>query len=138
MLSNNLGQLILAAWSKGISWMEKIKCAIAFPVATKIIKQKYNLTPDGKEVAVQDIREVFTVVNQRLNSGQQYLVGNNLSSADITFAALASFVIRPEYHPVYNSQLSKLPAEMVMVINELRETPAGELVMRMYREHRPK
>jgi glutathione S-transferase len=63
-------------------------------------------------------------------------VGDRLSSTDITFAALASPVIRPEHHPVYSSQLSKLSTEMVEVINELRATPAGELVMRMYREHR--
>jgi glutathione S-transferase len=126
---------ILAAWSKGISWIEKIQCAIAFPVATKIIKQKYNLTLEGKETAVQDIKEVFTIVNQKL-LGQQYLVGDRFSATDITFAALASPVIRPEYHPVYSSQLSKLPTEMVAVVQDLRATPAGELVMRMYRERR--
>ncbi len=134
---------ILAAWSKGISLMEKVKSAIAFPVSTKIIKQKYNLTLEGKEAAVQDIREVFTIVDQKLNSGQQYLVGDReasrrhrFSATDITFAALASPVIRPEHHPVYDSRLAKLPAEMVVLVEELRATPAGELVMRMYREHR--
>ncbi|MEY4517795.1 MAG: hypothetical protein RLZZ499_394, partial [Cyanobacteriota bacterium] len=28
------------------------------------------------------------------------------------------------------------PTEMVALVEELRATPAGELVMRMYREHR--
>jgi glutathione S-transferase len=126
---------VLTAWSKGISLIEKVKCAIAFPVATKIIKQKYNLTLEGKEAAVQDIREIFTIVDQKL-SGQQYLVGDRFSATDITFAALASPVIRPEHHPVYDSQLAKLPTEMVALVEELRATPAGELVLRMYREHR--
>jgi glutathione S-transferase len=127
---------ILAAWNRGTSWIEKVKCAIAFPVATKIIKQKYKLTLEGKEAAVQDIREVFTIVNQKLNAGQQYLVGDRLSATDITFAALASPIIRPEHHPFYNSQLSKLPTEMVALVEELRATHAGELVMRMYRERK--
>jgi glutathione S-transferase len=127
---------ILAAWSKGISPIEKVKCAIAFPVATKIIKQKYNLTVEGNKTAVQDIEDVFDIVNQKLGSDKQYLIGDRFSATDITFAALASLVIRPEYHPVYSSQLSTLSTEMVEVINELRATPAGELVMRMYREHR--
>jgi glutathione S-transferase len=127
---------ILAAWNRGTSWMEKVKSAIAFPVSTKIIKQKYNLTLEGKEAAVQDIREVFTIVNQKLNAGQQYLVGDRFSATDITFAALASLVIRPEHHPVYDSQLAKVPAEMVALVEELRATLAGELVIRMYREHR--
>ncbi len=127
---------ILAAWSKGISWMEKVKSAIAFPVSTKIIKQKYNLTLEGKEAAVQNIREVFDIVNQKVNLGQKYLLGDRFSATDITFAALASLAIRPEHHPFYNSQLAKLPTEMVALVEELRATPAGELVMRMYREHR--
>jgi glutathione S-transferase len=127
---------ILAAWSKGISLMEKVKCAIAFPVSTKIIKQKYNLTLEGKEAAVQDIREVFDIVNQKVNLGQKYLLGDRFSATEITFAALASPIIRPEHHPVYDSQLAKLPTEMVALVEELRATPAGELVMRMYREHR--
>jgi glutathione S-transferase len=124
------------AWGMNAPWSEKIKCIIAVPKIPGLLKQYYNVTEASKEKAFQDIKEVFTVVNQRLNSGQQYLVGDNLSSADITFAALASPVIRPEHHPVYNSQLSKVPTEMVAVVEELRATPAGELVMRMYREHR--
>ena len=59
-----------------------------------------------------------------------------ITFANSIFAALASPVIRPEYHPVYSSQLLKVSTEMVAVIEELRTTPAGELVMRMYREHR--
>jgi glutathione S-transferase len=134
---------ILAAWGKGTSLLEKIKCAVAFPKTVNFLKQNYNVTAKGKEATLQDIKEVFDIVNQKLNSGQQYLVGDceasrrhRLSSADITFAALASPVIRPEHHPFYNSQLSKVPVEMIAVIKELRATPAGELVMRMYREHR--
>jgi glutathione S-transferase len=127
---------IAIAWGINAPLSEKIKCIIATPKIPGILRQKYNITQVSKEVALQDIKEVFNVVNQRLNSGQKYLLGNNLSSTDITFAALASPVIRPEHHPFYNSQLSKLPTEIVSVIEDLRKTPAGELVMRLYREHR--
>ncbi|MFM2311607.1 MAG: hypothetical protein RLZZ04_883 [Cyanobacteriota bacterium] len=128
---------IAIAWGLNAPLSEKIKCIIAVPRIPGLLRQYYNVTEASKEAALKDIKEVFTVVNQRLNSGQQYLIGNNLSSADITFAALASPVIRPEYHPFYDSQLAKSPTEIVAVIEELRATPAGELVMRMYREHRP-
>lgn len=127
---------IAIAWGINAPLIEKIKCIIAFPKIPELLKQYYNITDASKESALQDIKEVFTVVNQRLNSGQQYLVGEQFSSADITFAALASPVIRPEHHPFYDSQLSKVPAEIVAVVEALRSTPAGELVMQMYREHR--
>ena len=127
---------IAIAWGKQAPLIEKIKIAIAFPKIPNLLKQNYNLTLEGKDSAWREIREIFTLVNQKLNSGQQYLVSDCLSAADITFAALASPVIRPKNHPIYDSQLSKFPTEMVEVIEELRATPAGELVLRMYREHR--
>lgn len=124
------------AWGINAPLSEKIKCIIAVPRIPGLLRQYYNITEASKEAALKDIKEVFNIVNQELSSGQQYLVGDRFSATDITFAALASPVIRPEHHPVYDSQLAKVPAEMVAVIKELRETPAGELVMRMYREHR--
>jgi glutathione S-transferase len=127
---------IAIAWGINAPWSEKIKCIVASPRIPGLLRQYYNVTEASKEEALKDIKEVFTVVNQRLDSGQQYLVGDNLSSADITFAALASPVIRPEHHPFYDSRLSKLPSEMLAVVEELRANPAGELVMRMYRKHR--
>jgi glutathione S-transferase len=127
---------IAIAWGINTPWSEKIKCIVASPRIPGLLRQYYNVTEASKEEALKDIKEVFTVVNQRLDSGQQYLVGDRFSSADITFAALASPVIRPEHHPFYDSRLSKLPSEMLAVVEELRANPAGELVMRMYRKHR--
>jgi glutathione S-transferase len=129
---------IAIAWGINAPLIEKIKCIIALPRISGLLRQYYKVTKASKEEALQDIKEVFTVVNQRLNSDQQYLVGDRFSATDITFAALASPVIRPEHHPVYSSQLSKVPAEMIAVIKELRKTLAGELVLRLYREHRQK
>ena len=126
---------IAIAWGKQAPLIEKIKIAIAFPKIPDILKQNYNVTSEGRDAALQEIREIFAVVNHKLNSDRQYLVGNSLSAADLTFAALASPAIRPDNHPIYDSQLL-FPTEMVEVIEELRATPAGELVMRMYREHR--
>ncbi|MGL5941031.1 MAG: glutathione S-transferase family protein [Waterburya sp.] len=126
---------IAIAWGINAPLSEKIKCIIALPRIPGLLGQYYNITEASKEDALQDIKEVFTVVNQRL-SGQQYLVGDRFSSTDITFAALASPVICPEHHPFYNSQLAKLPTEMVALVEELRATPAGELVICMYRQHR--
>ncbi|MDJ0572643.1 MAG: glutathione S-transferase family protein [Pleurocapsa sp. MO_192.B19] len=127
---------IALAWGKGASIIEKIKIALAFSKIPDLLSKNYNVTPEGKDAALQDIREVFTVVNQKLNSGQKYLVGDCLTAADLTFAALASPVLRPKNHPLYDSQLSKLPTERLVVIEELRATPAGKLVSRLYREQR--
>lgn len=128
--------LIAIAWGIKAPLIEKIKTVISFPKIPKMLKQFYNITPQTKDTALEDIREVFAVVNQEIKSGEQYLVGNSLSAADLTFAALASPILRPPNHPVYNKLPSKIFPERASIVEELRSTPAGELVMRMYREHR--
>ena len=127
---------IAIAWGINAPLTEKIKTIISFPKIPQLLKQIYNITPETKDVALKDIKEIFAIVNQELSSGQQYLVGDRLSAADITFAALASPILRPPNHPVYSNDLSKMSDERLSVVRELRSTPAGELVMRMYREHR--
>ena len=85
---------------------------------------------------MQDIEEVFALVERELATGQKYLVGDSLTAADLTFAALASPVLRPPNHPFYDSSLFKLSAESASKIKALRATPAGELVLRIYRDNR--
>ena len=127
---------VAIAWGLKAPPIERIKAIFAFPKIPQILKQFYNITPATKDAALQDIREVFAVVDRELDSGQKYLDGDRLSAADLTFAALASPVLCPPNHPIYSSKLTKMSPERALVIEELRSTPAGELALRMYREHR--
>lgn len=128
---------IQKAWGIGVSEIEKIGGAIAFPFMRRFVQQVYNTTPEGAASSLQKIREIFNLINQYLEPNQKYLIGDNFSAADLTFAALASPVLRPENHPIYSSfGIQGLPHEMVEVIQELRETPAGKFALRLYREHR--
>ena len=123
------------AWGIKAPLIERIKVIFALTKIPKTLKQFYNVTPETKDAALEDIREVFQVVNSKIDSGQKYLVGDRLSAADIAFAALASPVLRPPNHPVYSSNLAKMSPERLSVVEELRSTPAGELVMGLYEQY---
>ena len=127
---------VAIAWGLKAPITEKVRAIFGFPKIPQILKQFYNITPATKDAALKDIREVFAVVKKELDSGQKYLVGNSLTAADLTLAALSSPVILPPNHPIYSSDLTKMPPERLKVVEEFRSTPAGELVMRMYREDR--
>ena len=127
---------IAIAWGIKAPFMERIKTVLSFPKIPQLLQQFYNVTPETKDAALKEVKEVFGMVDRELSSDQKYLVGDCLSTADITFAALASPILRPQNHPVYSSELSKISPERLSVIEELRSTPAGQLAMRMYREHR--
>jgi glutathione S-transferase len=128
--------VVLKAWVATVPWWEKIGAAIAFPVIFLLIKRKFKITEANQEKASKTIREVFNLVSERLQTGQQYLVSDRLTVADLSFAALASPVLRPHNHPVYSADLSQLPPAMGMLVQELRETAAGQLVLQLYQTKR--
>lgn len=127
---------VAIAWGIKAPSIEKIKTIAAFPKIPQLLQQSYNITSETKNIALENVREIFAIVSDELSSDRQYLAGDCLSAADITFAALASPVLRPANHPVYSSKLSNMSPERLSVVEELRSTPAGKLALRMYREHR--
>ncbi|MEL6929835.1 MAG: glutathione S-transferase family protein [Cyanobacteria bacterium J06600_6] len=127
---------IAIAWGLKAPIIEKIKAILIFPKIPQKLKQLYKINSDTKNAAMQDIKEVFAVVDRELAAGQKYLVGDRITAGDLTFAALAAPILRPPNHPFYDSRLSKLSPERATSIAELRATPAGQLALRLYRENR--
>ena len=68
---------IAIAWGIKAPLREKIKTAIAFPKMPQILQQFYDVTPETKDAALNDIKEVFSVVNREINANKQYLAAVN-------------------------------------------------------------
>lgn len=124
------------AWCIGTPLFERIGFEIAFPFMSSKVRQLYSITADSAAAALQGIQEIFEIVNQRLAGGKTYLVGDTISAADITFAALAAPVLLPSEHPVSLAKIAELPIKMAAVIKELQSTAAGVFALRLYREQR--
>jgi len=127
---------VAIAWGLKAPLGERVKAIFSFPKIPQLLEQFYQIDSATKDAALQDIREVFAVVDRKLASGQKYLVDDYFTAADLTFAALASPILRPLNHPFYDSRLSKLSSEQAVQIEELRATPAGKLALRAYQENR--
>ncbi len=128
-------KVVREIWCKGVPKLEKIGCAIAFPLLRSMVSKACNSTSEGAARSLSKIKEIFAKVEKRLE-GQKYLVGDSFTAADLTFAALSAPVIRPAEHPIMSSELRGLPEEMLNVIQELRSTPAGKYALHLYREMR--
>ena len=124
------------AWCIGTPLFERIGFEIAFPFISSKVRQLYTITADSAATALQGIQEIFEIVDRRLAGGKTYLVGDTISAADITFAALAAPILLPPEHPVAVAKIAELPIEMVAVIQELQSTAAGVYALRLYREQR--
>ena len=76
-----------------------------------------------------------------LADGRRYLLENAISFADITFASLAALaVLPPEYagRSLTGRRLAieDLDPDWRAEVEALRRRPAGEFVLRLYREER--
>ncbi|WP_341733652.1 glutathione S-transferase family protein [Microcoleus sp. EPA2] len=123
-------------WCSGTPQLERLGFEIIFPFLSSTVRQRYNITVDTAAKALQGIQEIFEIVDRRLAGGKTYLVGDTISAADITFAALAAPVLLPPEHPVMVSKMADLPIEMAAVIKQLQSTAAGVYALRLYRQQR--
>jgi glutathione S-transferase len=103
---------------------QQIMLPVARPFAAAMLRRGLNITPDGVARSLKKIDATFEMVGERLRDGRRFLVGDSLTIADITFAALAAPVLAPD-----DATRAMLPAAEV---DTWRATPAGQFALRMY------
>lgn len=129
-------QSIRRDWCEGTPQKEQLGFDLAFLFMLRLVRRDLNVTPDAAKAAWQEIKQIFATVSQLLEGGRRYLVGDEFSAADLTFAALSAPALMPSEHPMKILEFDKLDREMVSAIEKLRTTPAGEFALRLYRENR--
>jgi len=128
--------LLLNLWRQGAPPLEQALLPLIFPLLRRLLRQRYKITATSGVAAYKEIQHLFQTVSELLADGRSYLVGNRFSAADLTFAALAAPALRPENYGVKVLQFHELPPDMLTQVKQLRQTPAGAYVMRLYREER--
>jgi glutathione S-transferase len=80
----------------------------------------------------------FDFVGKLLQDGRRFLCGDALTAADLTFAALAAPVVLPAEYGARLPDLNAVKAGSTLpaIVETYRKTPAGEYVLRLYREQR--
>ncbi|KAB8331283.1 glutathione S-transferase [Scytonema tolypothrichoides VB-61278] len=130
----NDSKLMQRGWCNGVPFVERVLFPVVFPTVRSIVRQKLNITQESASQAYEQINSIFEQVSELLTDGRTYLVGNNFSAADLTFAALAAPAVRPPEHPMSSASLEELPSKLVCEIKKFRETPAGAFVLRLYHD----
>ena len=128
-------QLIQPLWCQGVPWFERVFFPIVFRWMRSNVFQMYTINIESTILAHERICNIFETVESLLVDGRTYLVGNQFSAADLTFATLAAAVVMPTGYGVTLPELNKLPTQMVVDIQAFRETLAGKFVLRLYEEH---
>jgi glutathione S-transferase len=128
-------QLVLSMSEGQVPEWERQVLRVVFPVAAAMMRRGMDINAQTADRSLERTRQVFAEVGQRLADGRRFLVGNRFTAADLTFAALAVPVLLPAGGPVEPPD-GALPPAAIAVVEELRATPAGKLVQRLYTEER--
>jgi glutathione S-transferase len=106
------------------------------PLMRFLMRRGMNINEESAERSLHKVREVFNAVGERISDGRHYLVGKRFTAADLCFAALAAPVILPRGYGSHLPSLAEMPSSVLPVIEEMRDTPAGQFAMRLYRDER--
>jgi glutathione S-transferase len=117
---------------------EQLVARAVFPILRAMMR-KFMSIDDARATRSRDhVRRVFEEVSS-LVDGRQYVFGDRLGLADIAFAAFAAPVLFPSEHPIVPplaEPANEIPPLYENEVRALRETPAGQFALRLYREHR--
>lgn len=127
---------LMPVMARGAPRWQRAALPVMKPVAWRLMRRVLNATPDGGARSLERIRVIFDEIDQRLSDGRRHLVGDRFTAADLTFAALAAPVVAPPENRAAYPALDDLPPTMRAQIDRFRETAAGELALRLYREER--
>ena len=129
--------LILSYSAKhNVPWYQRKLMPLIFPVLKKKLEEILGMTDRSRAESQQVIDTVFDDIAKRLSDGRSFLIGNQFTAADLTFAALAAAVLIPENYGVALPKLEELPASMSEQIRKWRAHPAGQFAARLYRDFR--
>ena len=128
--------LLRELWSRGAPRREVFFLPLIMPLARKLLRAGYKVTPEGGARSLQRIDDIFREVDKRLSDGRQYLVGEKFTAADLTFAALAAPVLFPAQCRAVLPTLGQIPDAMRAEVLRLRETAAGRFALRLYSQSR--
>jgi glutathione S-transferase len=100
------------------------------------LRKALQINDASVALSLATIQEIFASATKTLEK-QSYLVDpNQFTAADLTFAALASPLMRPPELRAFQGRDENLPPDVMEFIRELRTTRAGQHALKMYREHR--
>jgi glutathione S-transferase len=107
----------------------------------KGLKAVMKINDESAQISEKAIRQVFDEYSDKLSDGRSYLCDTaqneaGFTAADLTLAALASPLLMPKELIPIQLQPEKLPANLVSLRQELRDTLAGQHVLSIYHKHR--
>jgi glutathione S-transferase len=129
-------QLIRDLWSREAPWLEARLLPVITPLARRLVRAAYKITPESAQRSLDRVRNVFKAVDRRLGDGRRFLTGDCFTAADLTFAALAAPALFPVECRAVLPALDEAPVTMREEVLRLRNTVSGRFALRLFSQER--
>lgn len=128
----------------GLPKWEQTALRVGFPIWRTLIVRGLGITPEKCARSRERMVELFAEASTLLEQSGAYLAGPELTASDITLASLSAIVLNPPEYGWTLPDLDVLAAagelpgadKAIAFRDQLRATPAGQHVMRLYRDFR--
>ncbi|RBP49149.1 glutathione S-transferase family protein [Arenicella xantha] len=127
--------IVLPVFLRGLSWLDKIKLRMAWPMICKRMIKLMDLGSKQGQESLEIVQRELDWLDGLLSDGRQFLAGGSeLSRADITAASLlAPYVLPPEHS---QSMYVKLPPRLAQTADQWRSRPIMQKVLSFYAQFR--
>ena len=122
--------LVLKLWSLDANVLQRAALKAAYPLIKRLFAGGLDASPASVARSQRIVDRVIGELDRAAESGQRFLVGNTLTVADITAAALLSPLACPEEHPIYSRRDYR--QQMAPVLAPWRNRPGLAWVRELY------
>lgn len=105
-----------------------------FPMFRFLMRKGMNITQAETKSSLEKLRERLDEIEERAEG--QFIVGDSLTIADISFAALLAPMVIPEKYGAKMPSLTDLDVDLQALIQECRAHPAGQRCLWLYENYR--
>ena len=127
--------VVVPLFTDGASELSKTILRTGFPMLRLGMRQLMNIYEEPAARSRQRVIEALDRLESELD-GNDYLVGDRFTIADLTVASLFYPLALPPEFPYTSPTCEQLPPGAQEFLSEMRERPGARWVGEMYRRHR--
>jgi glutathione S-transferase len=128
--------MMVGPLSDGAPEFEVRAVRAAYPVFAGVLRLLLRLTAARARGSLDQARAIVDAVDARLSDGRRYLTGDAFSLSDMAFAVAAAPIVLPDTYGGPLPTMAEMPQPVRDAVTEVRQHPAGQFALRIYRDHR--